>query len=478
MSIAHVLADLAVNTAGTAISRSGRDAATRMLLDTCACAFCGMDAPGVPELVGLESELSAAGAGSVFFTGRKLALPSAVLCNAAMIHALDFDNNYPAADIHILCIVVPVAFACAEETGADGRDCLAAMILGVEAASRIAKPYMRASRSHEYFLTTSLVGGWGGVATAARLLGLSAEQTVHAMGIYYAQTCGNRQALLERALTKRIQPAIAAKAAVYSVLLAERGITGPEHTFEGPGGFFRCYTQDPPPAEKDFVVPSLGAIEELTVKHFPTCGIHHANIASAIRLKREHGFACDEIERAEFYLREGGQTLVSMPFIPGSVPQVAAQFCAPYAIALALSRGEVAIRDFNTSRILADRETADLARRTKEHTRFADMGLRHYPHPKPGCRYTKVILRDGRVLEHESPSAPLNDPASMGLDQIREKFRQCVGMYGEVDPAAADAMADAILAIESAAPVSDLIASILGNVPPYRTGPRPEGVRR
>lgn len=460
-SIARILAELAVATPDDVLTRSAREAAARMLLDTCACAYCGVGAPGIDELVALESELAAPGAGSVFFSEDKLCLPSAAYCNAALMHALDFDNNYPEADIHIMAMVVPVALACCEETGASGRDCLSAIILGVEVAARIAKPYLRARRQHAYFLTTSLVGGWGAVATAARLLGLTTDQTVHAMGIYHAHTCGNRQALLERALTKRIQPAIATKAALYSALLARRGVTGPEQIFEGKGGFYRCYTQDAPPPSDDFASPAIRAIEELSVKRFPTCGVHHANIASALYLKIKYNFAGDDIERVDFFLHEGGGTLVSMPFEPGPFPQIDAQFCAPYAIALALRKGEVAVRDFATDRILRDRETADLARRTREQIRFADMGLTQYPEPRPDCKYTKVTLRDGRVLEHEHASGPLNDPAAMGLVEVREKFRQCVAMHGDVSASETERLADAILAIDHAPSAGEWIRETL-----------------
>jgi len=464
MSIARRLAELAIRTPEAALSPSTREAALKMLLDTCGCAYCGRDAPGIPELIQLELELGAGGRGRVFFSEEKLALPSAAYCNAAMIHALDFDNNYSAADIHILSIVVPVAVACGEETGATGREVLAAITLGVEVAARIAKPYMRAKRPHAYFLTTSLVGGWGGVAAAARLLGLSIDQTVDAIGVYYAHTSGNRQALLERALTKRIQPAIAAKASLYSAMLARRGVTGPEETFEGKGGFYRCYTQNDPPAEEEFTSSTIRAMEELAVKQFPTCGVHHANIVSAMELKREHGFEAGDIERVEFFLNEGGGTLVSMPFAPGRFPQIDAQFCAPYAIALALVKGAVSVRDFHPKRVVEDRQVAELAKRTVEFDRFADLKLTRYPEPTPDMKYTKVLLKDGRVFERGHLSDPLNQASAMNLDQVRDKFRECVSMYEEVDSETTKKLTDAILDIENAGDIREWVQATLGSV--------------
>lgn len=469
-SIARTLADWMLQTPLTDIPGSAWAAGEKMLLDTCACAYCGREAPGIPEVVALERTLGASGPAHVFFQDGALALPSAAYCNAAMIHALDYDNNYSAADLHILSIVVPVALACGEAVCADGERTLAAIIMGVEAAARIAKPYKRARRTHDYFLTTSLAGGWGGVAAAACLMGINADQFVDAMGVYYAHTCGNRQALLERALTKRIQPAIAAKAAVYAVLLAQRGFTGPERLFEGPGGFYPCYTLDPPPPVEAFATRGCRSIEELSVKRFPTCGVHHANIASALHLRRHHAFSADDVERVDFFLNEGGGTLVSMPYEPGRVPQIDAQFCAPYAIALALDKGAVSVRDFTPRRISQNRATDRLARRTCEQIHFSDLGLRDYDAPLPDFKYTKVTLRDGRVLEHGCASRPLNDPEATTLDDVRGKFRECAGMHGDVDAAAVERRMARILAIRRETAVSGWVEATLGTPLPPAVG--------
>lgn len=462
MSISHILASLTIRAKDEDIPQSSYAFARKMLLDTIGCAFAGMKAPGIAELVSLERELSAPGNGTVFSSGERLALPSAAYCNAAMIHALDFDNNYPRADIHILSIVFPIALACSEERGRNGRELLSAMILGVEAAARIAKPYIRARRQHSYFLTTSLVGGWGGVATAARLLGLSIEETVNAFGIYYAHTCGNRETLLEKKLTKRMQPAIAVKAALYSALLAAKGFTGPEDTFEGKAGFYRLYTLDNPPAEEAFrAIPEPYGIEELVVKQYPTCGFHHANIDSALHLKQKHGFRYEDIERVEFFLREGGKTLVSMPFTLGKTPQIDAQFSAPYAIALALNKGEVHVRSFLNEAILGDPDTIDLATRTVEVTRFAEIGSKAYQKAGNKCNYTKVYLRNGDILEHGSRGGEHSDPNAMDLPSVERKFRQCLSIHPNASKGLADRIVDAVKGFEEIEDVRGFLLELI-----------------
>ena len=458
MYISKTLAEMALQTDTESIPASSFDAARKMLLDTLGCMLAGAEAPGIAPLLELERELAAPGSGTVIHYGDQLALPSAAFVNSTMAHALDFDNNYPGADIHILCIVVPVAFACAEERKCSGSEFLSAMILGVEAAARIAKPYMKVRRSHNYFLTTSLVGGWGGVATAARMLGLSVEQTVNAFGIYYAHTCGNRQTLLEKKLSKRMQPAIAARAALYSVLLAQKGFTGPEQTFEGKAGFYRLYTLDEPPSEDAFrAPPSPYGIEELVIKHFPTCGIHHGNVAAALELHQKHGIRYEDIARVEFFLCEGGNTLVSMPFHMGETPQIAAQFCAPYAIALALTKGEIHVRDFQNEAVKRDKKTADLARRTVEVTRFSDMKLATFPQAERGYRYIKVVLNNGDILEHASHVESLRE---MDLTGVEQKFRQCWSLYPGGNDTDAGRIIETVKAFDGVSCVKDFFRKL------------------
>lgn len=108
-------------------------------------------------------------------------------------------------------------------------DGLAAMILGIELAARIGVAE-HSRRRGQGFLPSSLAGSFGAVITAACLLGLSREQIVHALGINYAQISGNRQALLDASLTKRLQPAFAVRSALWAVDLARTGITGPRQS--------------------------------------------------------------------------------------------------------------------------------------------------------------------------------------------------------------------------------------------------------
>ena len=60
-----------------------------------------------------------------------------------------------------------------------------------------------------------------------------------AFGIVYSSVAGNHQVTRDASPMKRLQPGLAAQAAVVAVQLARRGIRGPQGVFEGIDGFFR-----------------------------------------------------------------------------------------------------------------------------------------------------------------------------------------------------------------------------------------------
>ncbi len=60
----------------------------------------------------------------------------------------------------------------------------------------------------------------------------------HAFGIAYSHVAGNRQCIVDGALTKRLQAGQAASSAVFATMLAQEGFTGAQQVFAGRYGFF------------------------------------------------------------------------------------------------------------------------------------------------------------------------------------------------------------------------------------------------
>ncbi|MFW5868148.1 MAG: MmgE/PrpD family protein, partial [Armatimonadota bacterium] len=333
MTLTETLSQFAIDTPG--IPDTAGQAALKMTLDSLGCALAGWNAPGVAEVVEQMRAWGGAEEASVLFHGDRLPAPNAAFANSAMIHALDYDDVYPPGTLHIMSVVLPAALAAAEMADATGRELLEAVAIGVEVAARPAiwarqQPTRPAASA---LLPTSMHGGFGAVAAAARLAGLSVEQTVNAMGINYAQASGNRQALHDCTLTKRLQPGFAARSALWATALTARGVTGPEQALEGEGGLFRCYYECAPPTVEELMVERDGwAIERDAIKRHPSCGACHPALHAAEDLREREQLAPEQIDRVEvFGHRPGG--LVTKPFELGDDPQVSAQFNLQYCVA-------------------------------------------------------------------------------------------------------------------------------------------------
>ena len=83
------------------------------------------------------------------------------------------------------------------------------------------------------FIYSSVPGYFAATAAAGGALGLHETQMLNALGIVYSSVAGNHQVTRDASLMKRLQPGLAAQAAVVAVQLARRGIRGALHVFEG-----------------------------------------------------------------------------------------------------------------------------------------------------------------------------------------------------------------------------------------------------
>jgi 2-methylcitrate dehydratase PrpD len=439
-------------------------AAKKMLLDALGCALAARNAPGVPEVVEQMRAWGGAPQATVLVEGCAVPAPNAIFANSTMVHAMDYDDIHMPGTLHITSVIVPSMLAAAEMSGASGRDALAATIMGIEVAGRLGT-VSRERRRSGAFLPSSLVGGFGAVVTDARLLGLSTKQCVDAMGINYAQTSGTRQALHDMTLTKRVQPAFAARSAMWAVELARRGITGPARALEGESGYWKAYMNGDVPGDDEFAVEKPWyEVENVGVKRHTSCGGCHSAQDAAERLVAEEKLTPDQIERVELFgFRPGG--LVSGPFNVGENPQVDAQFSVAYAVALTLLRGPAGLEQFTDEAVRADREVAELAAAITyvERPDSVPAELIEAPndYPPHTTRPHGVIVHttDGRPLVRYRCPAQTFDARRMGFEDVAAKVRACARFSRGFDEAGAAAIIEAVRTLDEAPDVSGLIAS-------------------
>jgi 2-methylcitrate dehydratase PrpD len=442
--ITLALSQLAVETDAGDLPERVYAAARMALLDALGCAYAGHDAPGVRQVFELADHWGGREEATIWFHSCRLPAPEAALVNSTQLHALDYDDYHPQSNCHVTSVLVPAVLAAGEAAGASEREVLAALILGTEVVSRLGR-VTRARNRHFGFLPTSVIGGFGAAAAACRLSGCTVAATVDAMGIWYAQAAGNRQALFDRTLTKRIQPGFAAKAAVYAAALAARGFSGPHRIIGGqPASLTRLFGFDggdgPPTVDEVMADRQTWGIEELQYKRFACCGVSDPAAGAAAALAKEHGLQPEQVERIEVFGPNAASPFGAVTWEEHETPQVLAQFCTPYVVAAAFRHHRFGPQEIAPAQIAADREVAALAGRVRL------CGWQEWEGPRPEPRWTaiRVILRDGRTFRAEQDdSLRFVSPRDDG--ELLAKFRSNLAVANIPSAAPAGGLLDALL---------------------------------
>ena len=291
-----------------------------------------------------------------------------------------------------------------------------AVTLGLDVACRLAL----AATVDRGWHRTAAIGIFGATAAAGKVLGLNVEQMVHAFGIAYSQAAGNRQCIVDGALTKRLQAGQAASSGVLAAVLAREGFTGAQEVFAGRYGFFPMYQPDGYNLEA--ITDGLGTVfrgEEISFKPYPCGRPNHALLDAALALYRslDLATAAEGRDIAEVVVTTEPQTYADQ-FAPGTTKHrptqvVEAQFSIPFLVAAALALGRVGIGEVagvDDPRVLA------LAARIQ--------GAARADAPK-GWAALMVRRTDGRLASAET-STPSGSPEHpLTTAQLEAKFRDC-----------------------------------------------------
>jgi 2-methylcitrate dehydratase PrpD len=412
---------------------SAVESSRRDILDTFGCMLGGSGSPGIEELFAVVSRWGGLPESRVLLRGISLPAPQAALLNASMGHALDFDDTLDTGgSIHPgVSVLGSVLALCDSLEGVPGQHVLLAVALGLDVSCRIAL----ASTLDRGWHRTAAIGVFGATAAAGKLIGLTPVQMLDAFGIAYSHAAGNRQCILDGALTKRMQAGQAASAGVFSAVLAQTGFTGAHNIFNGRFGFFELY--QPNGYDASVLLRDLGTAfrgEALSYKPYP-CGrpLHGAIDAALAARERLEIARPDDIASVTIEAEPAGH---SEQFGRGPAKRrptqvVEAQFAQPFLVATALVHGKVGIAEVDG---LGDASVLALADRIA--------GIARDGRPK-GFLMITVQTTDGRSVTVEATD-PIGSPQKpLTRAQCETKFRDCA--RNALQPLS-DTSVDAVLA--------------------------------
>lgn len=393
--------------------------------------------------------------GCTVFGGGGTSPVMAAFANGALAHALDFEDVFERAPCHPNAAAVPAAIAMAQARGGvSGADFLAAIVLGCEAACRLALSLKQPLEENGWY-PPPILGAFGATVAAGRVARLSATQMRDALSLTLCQTTAPGEIKYSAGSHVRaVREAFGARAAVTSVLLAAGGVSGFERPFEGDAGFFRLFADgryDPDSLTEEFGRGFL--IDELSFKPWPSCRGTHAYVELALNLKSAHDFHWRAAARIDADVGAVQEMLIA-PLERKRAPATAidAKFSIPFTVALALVRNRVSLCDFD-GHSLSDADILALAGRIHPASR------RDWGRSRASSGGLRITLETGAVMEGEI-HAPKGHPANpMSEAELVEKFVQCFEAQPQADSCAAKAFAHEIMDIENRLDAGKLFSS-------------------
>ncbi|RVT95762.1 MmgE/PrpD family protein [Rhodovarius crocodyli] len=415
-----------------------RHEAKRSILNAVGCGLGVARDPAVTTALAVMRPFSGAPECTVLGQSAKLDPMAASFVNAIACNLLDYDDTHLNTVIHPTSPIAPALLALAEQRGLPGAAVLHAFLLGGEVACRVGNAVSPGHYARGWHIT-STCGALGAAAGAAKLLGLTAEQTAHAIGIATSQAGGTVENLPSAA--KNVSVGNAPRHGILSALLAQQGYKAAPRSIEGPLGFARAMGDVPMVEEITGGLGERWEIARNTYKPYPAGIVFHAVIDACLALRAEApAEAIDSVTVAgDALLLARGDRAVNN--------ERDARVSIHHSAALGFVRASAGVADFEMPAVLDPVLSAFRARVT----------ARLEPALPRGAATVTLRLKDGRELTR-TVTDPIGSEANPMSDAALEaKFRDNAAIGGV--SARADEAIAGFWALDGAGSVGRLMES-------------------
>ena len=422
-----------------------------LILDSLGCAVYGANLEWCRILRSTLEAVDATRTTSVWGTDRRLSSPHAALVNGTQVQGFELDDVHRHGVLHVGAVTLPALIAVAESHASlSGREFLAAAVAGYEIGPRVGK-CMGQEHIGQGWHSGATVGIYSAAAGAARGLRLSAEQTVHALGIAGTQSAG-LMAAQYGAMVKRMHAGRASQSGLYGALLASRGFTGIVDVFEAPyGGFCTTFSRSQDRFDLDQLSAGLGERFEtmgIALKFYSCVGSNHTTLDAIRAIRRRRPFTPDDVDRVVVHGSQVTVDHVGWRYRPEGL--TAAQLNLPFCVATLLIEGDVFVDQFGPQAV-NDGARIALSRKVEvvhdPAITALGAGFRHKAR-------VEVHFRDGS-METETREAPRGSEQSFASGaEIVEKFRKLTrAVMGELQQ---DALINTVVGLERLADAGQL----------------------
>ncbi len=411
-SVTRRLAEFAIDPAHANLPDAVAHAVRRAILDSIGVSVAGTRHPAFQIAVNMVRRLGAGGRCRIVRSAERTDPVNAALVNGVAAHVLDWDDTILPTRAHLSAALLPPLMAVGEVEGWTLDDIIPAFALGFEVQARM-NHAIYPSVHLRGWQGTGIIGGVGTAAAMARMLGLDADRTVHAMGI--AATNASGLIATFGSMAKPLNIARAGASGLQSAFLAALGYTSHEDIL-GAGRFLELYDDAP---RYDILLDGLGrdwAIGRNGYKPYPCGFVSHAMI-DGVRDLRARVAASPRLTRLDLRV-----SVESMQLMSNADPanELEAKFSLRYEAAVAWIEGHVTPAAFEPEAVRDPRYRSVMAL-----TRIT-------PSPEVAQHeaFIEAAFEDGSVehlhVEHArgTPARPLTDR------DLMEKFVAALALGG------------------------------------------------
>ena len=346
-----------------------------------------------------------------FGAAEKLPVAAAARVNAVMSDAAASDDSDLRNIVHAGTTACATSLAVAEQTGASGRDVLAAIVLGYEVAGRMNGAMIGGLQKKGFH--GSIVSSFAGAVSAGYLLRLNAPQMEQAIALM-ATSMGALHAAANTSTAREYHAGVAAMLGVNAAQAAHLGFAAEKSILETDRGFFEVYGNKPDVAA---VTQGLGerwsVLEDMGIKLVPGGHPSHSTAEAAANAAREGNVSPDEVETIS--ISRPGFTALTGPQYPTDLIGIA------HSPAYFAAAG-VADRDYTWAHAFEEKINNPVIRSLLAKVRVVPPPTENLERYKSGAIVT-ITLRDGRTYS-STVYAP-KGAAMLGIDwsDVEAKYR-------------------------------------------------------
>jgi 2-methylcitrate dehydratase PrpD len=376
-----------------------RKEGVRTLLNWVGVAVGGSHHETVDVAVAALAPFSGPGQAGILGRSERFDIMNAAFINGISSHIFDYDDTHLKTIIHPAGPVVSAILAYSEYRPVSGKDFLNALVLGVETECRIGNAVYPDHYDRGWHITGT-AGVFGAAAATGKLLGLSEQQMVWALGLAASQPVGLRESF--GSMNKSFNPGRAAHNGMTAAILASKNYTSSDEMIEAKRGWANTIS-----TKQDYreITEGLGTRYETALNTYKpfACGIVlHPAIDAAIQLRDQYKLTAAQVDHVDLRVNP-----LVLELTGKKTPQegLEGKFSIYHAVAVAIVEGAGGEKQFSNRAV---RDPVIVALRGKV-IPVID------PSVKPEQVDLTIVLKDGRKLhkyiEHAVGSAevPLSD---------------------------------------------------------------------